>query len=253
MEFLLSSVVLAALPIVVIAIVGLVLFIFGRRQAIAAADGTKPSTTGAIARVIAILAFVYGLLAVFAAFVATVVSVSATTQGGRSPDPVTLPVPVSVATEIPESVLPPFEIGAQAFVIASFSEVSIPGAILSPGTAILYFAPLFLTPVLHAIVAFGISSLATRIERNEGFAPQLTKSAIIVGTSLIVIGSLSQAMQLVGTNLARNELLGGTELDGFVGAGPLDLTHVAAGVGVLLVAVLLRRGTQLQRDTAGLV
>ncbi|MFN4001651.1 hypothetical protein [Microcella sp.] len=253
MSILLWNVLFAALPIIAIGIVGVVLFVIARRHR-AAPEGEKLSRMGDVARVVAILAFVYGLAAAFATFMSAVAIISTTAQqGSANPNPVRLPVPLSPATEIPASVLPPVDFGAQSFAIASFSEISIPGPALSPGTALLYFAPLFLTPLLHAIVAFGISSLATRIERNEGFAPQLAKSAVVVGVSLIVIGSLSQAMQVYGTSLARYELLGGSDLGGWIGPGPIDLTHVAAGVGVLLVAVLLRRGVQLERDTRGLV
>lgn len=254
MSILFWNVLFAALPIVAISVIGLVLFVVARRRrAVAQSGGVEISRTGELARVVAILAFIYGLAAAFAAFMAAVVTISTSAQAGPGVNALTLPVSASPTTAIPDAVLPPVELGGELLSYGHFSEIAITGFGLSPGTALLYFAPLFLTPLLHAIVAFGISSLATRIERNEGFAPQLAKSAVVVGVSLIVIGSLSQAMQFSGTSLARYELLGGSELGGWIGPGPVDLTHVAAGVGVLLVAVLLRRGVQLERDTKGLV
>lgn len=254
MEVPLLTIAVAAVPIIGVAVLAIVLLVrTDRRHAAGEVDATDAPRTKGFARVIAILAFTYGLLASFGAFVAAVVTVSMTAQGSQGGSAVTLPVPASPTSAIPDEVLPPFDLGGELISFGYFSEVSITGFGMSPGTALLYFAPLFLTPVLHAIVAFGISSLASRIERNEGFAPQLSKTATIVGISLIVIGSVSQAMESYGTSLARYEVLGGTELGGWIGPDAFDLTHLAAGVGVLLVAVLLRRGTELQRDTAGLV
>lgn len=254
MSILLWNVLFAALPIIAIGVVGVVLFaIARRRRAVAQSTGVEVTRTGEIARVIAILAFLYGLAAAFAAFMAAVVTISTSAQASLGVNALTLPVPASPTTAIPATVLPPVELGGELLSYGHFSEIAITGFGLSPGTALLYFAPLFLTPLLHAIVAFGIASLATRIEHNEGFAPQVAKTAVVVGVSLIVIGSLSQAMQVYGTSLARYELLGGTDLGGWIGPGPVDLTHVAAGVGVLLVAVLLRRGVRLESDTKGLV
>ncbi|MDX2026041.1 hypothetical protein [Microcella sp.] len=254
MEILLWNVLFAALPIIAVGVVAVALFVIDRRRRVTAQSGEEERTqTSELARVVAILAFLYGLAAAIGAFMAAVVTISTGARGGAGVNSMTLPVPASSTTAIPDTVLPPVELGGELLSFGHFSEIAITGFGLSPGTALLYFAPAFLTPLMHAIVAFGISSLATRIERNEGFAPQLAKTAAVVGVSLIVIGSLSQAMQFYGTSLARYELLGGTDLGGWVGPEPVDLTHVAAGVGVLLVAVLLRRGVQLEHDTKGLV
>jgi hypothetical protein len=215
-----------------------------------------PSAASSAARVIGLLAFVYGLASSFAVFGALVVTISMATQnsqGGQGGGALTLPVAPSSATAIPEALLPPLEIAGLPIGSGYFTQLELTGAGLSLGTELMYFAPLVLTPLLHAIVAFGIASLATRIEKNEGFAPQLTRAAIIVGVSLIVIGSLSQALHFFGESLARHELFGSTELGGWVAPGPADITHLAAGLAVLLLGVLMQRGVQLERDTDGLV
>lgn len=253
---LLWNIAYAAIPLLGAAVI--VAAVIDRRRrtrvAIAAAGGELDRAPAA--RAIGTLAFIYGIGASFAAFIGLVVTVSMTTsrvQGAPGFSQVTLPLATSPAAVIPESVLRPLEIDGQLSGSGYFTEISIPGAGLSLGAELLYVAPMLLAPVLHAIIAFGIASLASRIERNEGFAPQLTRTATVVGVSLIVIGSLSQVLHGYGVSLARFELLGGSELAGWIGPGPLEFTHIAAGVGVLLVGVLLRRGVRLERETAGLV
>ncbi len=254
MNVVIWNVLFGAIPLILVIVIGVVLFVIARRRGAESAVGEgQPSRTAGIARVVAVLAFVYGLAAAFASLMTAVVVFSSAAQGSQGGNAVTLPVPASATTAIPDSVLPPFDVGGELVSYGHFSEVSITGFGMSSGTALLFFAPMILTPLLHAIVAFGIASLATRIERNEGFAPQLATSAVVVGISLIVIGSLSQVLETYGTSLARHEILGGTELGGWIGPGPIDLTHVAAGAGILLVAVLLKRGALLQNDTKGLV
>lgn len=217
---------------------------------------SAPVTASRAARITGLLAFVYGLassLAVFGALVVTISMSAQNSQGNQGGSALTLPLAPSSATAVPETLLPPLEIAGLPIGSGYFTELELTGAGLSVGAELMYFAPLVLTPLLHAIVAFGIASLAARIEKNEGFAPQLTRAAIVVGVSLIVLGSLSQALHFFGESLARHELLGGTELGGWVGPEPVDITHLAAGVAVLLSGVLLRRGVQLERDTKGLV
>jgi hypothetical protein len=213
-------------------------------------------TASSAARVIGLLAFVYGLascLAVFGALVVTISMATQNSQGGQGGSALALPVAPSSATAVPEALLPPLEIAGLQIGSGYFTQLELTGAGLSVGVELMYFAPLVLTPLLHAIVAFGIGSLASRIEKSEGFAPHLTRAAIVVGISLIVLGSLSQALRFFGESLARHELFGSTELGGWVAPGPADITHLAAGVAVLLLGVLLRRGVQLERDTKGLV
>lgn len=241
--------VFAAIPIALVTVAAAIYFLLARRRRMAGHEG-DPSRLRNVARVVAILAFTYGLLAAFAAFAAVVVTISTATSGGGG---LVLPVAASATTLVPETVLQPLEIAGQLIGFGYFSEVTITGTGLNAGAALLYYSPTVLTPVLHAIVAFGISSLATRIERQSGFAPELTRTAVIVGSSLIVIGSLSQLLHGIGTSLARVELLSGTELGQRVAPAPADFTHVAAGVGVLLVGALLHRGVRLERDTQGLV
>lgn len=254
MNLLLWNVLFAAIPLILVIVIGVALFVIARRRPAESTGGEgQPSRTAGIARVVAVVAFVYGVAAAVGSLMAAVVVVSSAAQGSHGGNAVTLPVPASTATAIPDSVLPPFDLGGELVSYGHFSEVSITGFGMSSATALLVFAPMILTPLLHAIVAFGIASLAKRIELNEGFAPQLAKTAVVVGTSLIVIGSLSQVLETYGTILARHEILGGSELGGWIGPGPVDLTHVAAGAGILLVAVLLKRGEQLQNDTKGLV
>ncbi|KQV25746.1 MULTISPECIES: hypothetical protein [unclassified Microcella] len=253
---LLWNIAYAAIPLVALAVIIVTVTIRRRRiRAAIAAAGGEPSGAPA-ARVIGMLAFIYGLGASFAAFIGLVVTISMTTsrvQGAPGSSALTLPVPISPASVIPESVLRPPVFDGQLIGSGYFTEISIPGAGLSLGTELLYVAPMLLAPVLHAIVAFGIASLASRIEKNEGFAPELARTATVVGVSLVAIGSASQVLHGYGVSLARHELLAGTELGGWIGPGPLDVTHIAAGVGVLLVGVLLRRGVRLERETAGLV
>lgn len=251
MDFLLPNLLYSGIPILLAVAVAATVFALARRRRAACGDGPDSSGTRRAARVAAIVAFVYGLSASLAAVVGVVVTGSMAAQGGNGA--LTLPLDGSPTTLVPESVLPPFDVGGELVGYAYFSGVTLTGTGLSPGVVIMFYAPMFLTPLLHAIIAFGISSLATRIERQEGFAPQLTRTAVIVGASLIVIGSLSQFLHGYGTGLARFELLGGTPLEGWVSPGPVDMTHLAAGIGLLLLGVLLRHGAQLQRDTKGLV
>ncbi len=251
---LLGNLAFAALPLIVCGVIAVVLVLRARRRTAAlVAAGGAPGPGAGAARVIGVLAFVYGLLSSFAVFGALVVTISMTVQsvqGGEGGSAMTLRIPAGPDTAIPDALLPATNDGLD---IGYFSEISFTAVGISPGAQLLFFAPVVLTPLLHAIVAFGIASLASRIEKNEGFAPQLTRTAVVVGSALIVIGTLSQALRSVGEGLARNELLGSTPLEGFIAPEPFDLTPIAAGIAVLLVGMLMRRGERLQRDTAGLV
>lgn len=206
-----------------------------------------------LAKVVAIVAFVYGLLAVFGAFGGAVFIIGMTTAEAGGGPAVVLPVAASATTLLPETVFPPVDVASEPISLGYFNQVEVTGIGLSVGATLAYFSYLLLTPVLHAIVAFGLSSMATRIERNDGFAPQLARTAVVVGISLIVIGSLTQLLTDYGTSLARFELFEGTDLALWTGPSSFDFTPIAAGVGILLVSVLLRRGRQLERDTEGLV
>lgn len=253
---LLWNIAYAAIPLVALVVIVVAVAIRRRRTAAAIAAGSGEPPAAPAARLIGTLAFIYGLGASFAAVGALIVTISMTTQSiqsGTGGGELALPVAASDATLIPDSSLPPLEIAGQLIGYGYFSEITVTGAGLSLGTELMFFAPGVLTPLLHAIVAFGIASLASRIEKNEGFAPELARTATVVGISLIVIGSVSHVLHGYGVSLARYELLGGTELGGWIAPGPLEFTHVAAGVGVLLVGVLLRRGVRLERETAGLV
>lgn len=206
-----------------------------------------------LAKMVAIVAFVYGLLAVFGAFGGAVFIIGMTTSEAGGGPAVVLPVAASATTLLPSTVFPPADVAGELISLGYFNQVEVTGIGLSVGATLAYFSYLLLTPVLHAIVAFGLSSMATRIERNDGFAPQLARTAVVVGVSLIVIGSLTQLLTDYGTSLARFELFEGTDLARWTGPSSFDFTHIAAGVGILLVSVLLRRGRQLERDTEGMV
>ncbi len=254
MEMLVSNVLYAAVPILMVAAIALILGLSTLRRR-KAPDGATARTfkTESLARITAVLTFVYGILFSLAALASVVVMISMATPGGSGASGLVLPVPPSADSLVPESVMPAFEIDGELVGFGYFSEVTISGAELGVGTSLLYFAPTVLIPLLHAIVAFTISALAIRVARQQGFAPELARSASIVGAAVIILVSLSQIMQGYGISLARYELLGDTELGSWIGPAPLDLTHVGVGAGLLLLAVLLHRGVQLERDNAGLV
>lgn len=221
-----------------------------RRRAAGSAAPGRP--TAGLVRLVAALALGYGLAASFVTLIMAGVLLSSATQsaGGSA---VQLAVGPSEATRIPADLLPA-TVGDPLDPAGYFTQIEFSGTGLSVGAELAYFAPRVLIPLLHAIVAFGLAALARRVAEIGGsFAPELPRPSGGVGWSLIVIGSASQLLGSYGASLARFELLGGTPLGtGFFGDG-FDITPVAAGIAVLLVGVLVRRGAALQRDTAGLV
>lgn len=219
---------------------------------IPAVDGytLKPGSRRAV-RLVTRLALFYALLAIAAAVGAIAITFSTvSTSGGGE---IVFPVANSEASQIPESLAPPLEVDGETTSRGYFSEASVSGEGISPLAATLYLAPRTLTPILHAIVAFGIFALGRRIEQNDGFSPQLSRTAYVVGIALITLGPAIQLVGSYGTALARSELFGGTALAQDAIPSLTDITPIAAGVGIILVGVLLRRGTALQRDTDGLV
>lgn len=197
------------------------------------------------------LALFYALLAIAAAVGATALTISTVSMSGGGE--IVFPVANSEASQIPESLAPPLEVDEGTMSRGYLSEASVSGEGISQLAAIFYFAPRTLTPILHAIVAFGIFALGRRIERNDGFSPQLSRIAYAMGISLMTLAPLTTFIGEYGVSLARFELFGGTDLALWTGGQQVDITPFAAGIGIILVGILLQRGTALQRDTEGLV
>lgn len=217
-----------------------------------AVDGfaLSPGSRRAV-RLVTRLALSYALLAIIAAVGATAITISTVSASGGGE--IVFPVADSEASQIPESLAPTVDVDGVVSSHGYFSEATVSGESISPLAATFYFAPRTLTPILHAVVAFGIFALGRRIERNDGFSPQLSRIAYAVGISLMTLAPLTTFIGEYGVSLARFELVGDTDLALWTDPPVFDLTPIAAGVGIILIGILLRRGTALQRDTEGLV
>lgn len=225
-----------------------------RRAEIAASDHSVASGNG-LFRLIASLAFGYA-----AGAVVTAASTAATIVGAlnsRSVEfdigQVLLPLLSTETTELPgglveQKVLDGIELSA-----GYYSQLTLFSPPISNGAAILYFTPLVIAPLLHMVVAIGIGMLAASVDRRAAFAPGLVRVATGVGLSLLFLGLASEVIGAIGIDRAAAELFVDSPLVGTSGFGQLDLSAPVAGLAVLLVGALAKRGLALQRDTEGLV
>jgi len=143
---------------------------------------------------------------------------------------------------------------APSYSDAHFTEIEFTASRLSFGASILYYAPRALTPLAHGIVAIAIMVLVGQVRAGAPFGRGVVRGLVVSAVTIAVIGSLNQILFGYGVSLARWELLGDTELvGGYISPTAFDFAPIFIGLALAVIARVFTVGSQLQRDTAGLV
>ena len=137
---------------------------------------------------------------------------------------------------------------------AHFTEIEFTASRLSFGASILYYAPRALAPLAHGIIAIAIMVLVGQVRAGAPFGRGVVRGLVVSAITIAVVGSLNQILFGYGVSLARWELLRDTELfGGYISPAAFDFAPIFIGLALAVVARVFTVGSQLQRDTAGLV
>lgn len=102
-----------------------------------------------------------------------------------------------------------------------------------------------------AVVALAIGRLAWRVRQDVSFVPETTVAVTVAGAALIAGPALAQLVAHLGEQLVVEH--GSDETFEFSWFFIPDLSLPAVGIGLLVIALVLRHGERLQRDAEGLV
>lgn len=164
----------------------------------------------------------------------------------------------AVTLEVPVSEYWPFETTAfdnlPATVLAggfTSAELTIEG-LATPARLLWAFGQL-LGLLVPAAVSGLIALVCFQLLRGAAFAPVVARAAMITAVVVLVGGLGSQVLSSIGGSIAGTQAFsfGSTAVAGFsIG---LDFWPIGAGLAFAALAAVFRYGSQLQRDTDGLV
>jgi len=135
---------------------------------------------------------------------------------------------------------------------AGFDSATVVAGGLSDGTRALLTGGVIADAVATAVSIGAVAWFLLLLIRNRPFHRSLVAASLAAGSALLIGGILSAGLGGLGRMQAAvelNPLAGGVFKVGFL----VDPWPAVAGLGVLALAFVFRRGERLQRDTEGLV
>lgn len=251
-----AALVLALLALAALTVTVWLLVVRGERSATLAADHPDAARILTITRVGALTyAVVVGVVALYSA---------ATVLIG---DSTTIDVPVEPYWPQPAG-LTITEGGTATVLESAFTIAALTVTGLGFGTRLLLAGGILLEGLLFVWIAVTIAQLSARTPAEGPFRPALVVAVTRTASIVLVLGLVSQVLRGVGASMASREAL-------FIGGWSVqtDSPDIDPGHGMpepavafdiqfwpimlffvlMALAVILRHGAQLQRDTTGLV
>ena len=129
-----------------------------------------------------------------------------------------------------------------------YTELANPAGVTALADVAAIIADLTILAVAALVVIIGLSLI-----HGRPFNRRMPLAVTLVGIAIAVGGTISEVLGAIGRHAPTSRVEPGNPLDLAVGYFSVSLLPLAAGLAIVVLAVVFRHGSQMQRDTEGLV